>query len=177
MISASNVSLQYGKRVLFKDVNLKFVPGECYGIIGANGSGKSTFLKILAGEITPNKGEVIIEKRKRLSVLAQNQNAFDDLTAVDTVIGGHEKLYKLIKEQDALYALGDQLTDAQGVRLADIMNEFADLDGWEADGNARSMLSGMGIEEKHYDVLMKDLDAKIKVKVYLRVHCSETPIY
>ena len=167
MISASNVSLQYGKRVLFKDVNLKFVAGECYGIIGANGSGKSTFLKILSGEIAPNKGEVIIEKRKRLSVLAQNQNAFDDLTAVDTVIGGHEKLYKLMKEQDALYALGENLTDAQGVRLADIMNEFADLDGWEADGNARSMLTGMGVEDKYHDTLMRDLDAKIKVKVLL----------
>jgi len=167
MISAVNVSLQFGKRPLFKEVNLKFVSGECYGIIGANGSGKSTFLKVLSGEITPNKGEIVIERRKRLSVLAQNQNAFDDLTAIECVIGGHEKLYKLLKEQDALYALGENLTDAQGVRLADIMNEFAELDGWEADGNARTMLSSMGIDDASQDVLMKELDAKIKVKVLL----------
>jgi len=167
MISAINVSLQYGKRILFKDVNLKFVAGECYGIIGANGSGKSTFLKVLSGEITPNKGEVTVERRKRISVLAQNQGAYDTLTAVECVIGGHEKLYTLMKEQEGLYALGENLTDAQGVRLADIMNEFADLDGWEADGNARSMLSGMGIEDKYHDSLMSELDAKIKVKVLL----------
>ena len=167
MISAINVSLQYGKRVLFKDVNIKFVGGECYGIIGANGSGKSTFLKILSGEITPNKGEVAKQKDKRMSVLEQNQNAFDNLTAVECVIGGHEKLYKLMKEQESLYALGDALTDAQGTRLADIMNEYAELDGWEADGNARSMLSGMGIEENHHDTKMGDMDAKIKVKALL----------
>lgn len=167
MISAINVSLQYGKRVLFKDVNIKFVAGECYGIIGANGSGKSTFLKILDGEITPNKGEVAKAKDKRMSVLVQNQNAFDNLTAIECVIGGHEKLYALMKEQESLYALGDALTDTQGVRLADIMNEYAELDGWEADGHARSMLSGMGVEEKYHDINMRDLDAKIKVKVLL----------
>jgi len=167
MIAAINVSLQYGKRVLFKDVNIKFVPGECYGIIGANGSGKSTFLKILSGEITPNKGEVAKSRDKRMSVLVQNQNAFDNLTAVECVIGGHEKLYKLMKEQEDLYALGEALTDAQGVRLADIMNEYAELDGWEADGHARSMLAGMGVEDKIHDTLMGELDAKIKVKVLL----------
>lgn len=167
MIQAQNISLQYGKRILFKDVNLKFVAGECYGIIGANGSGKSTFLKVLSGEISPNKGEVVIEKRKRISVLAQNQNAFDDLTAVECVIGGHERLYSLLKEQDALYALGENLTDAQGIRLADIMNEFAELDGWEADGNARTMLSSMGVANEMHDTLMRDLDPKIKVKVLL----------
>lgn len=165
MIQAINVSLQYGKRILFKDVNLKFVAGECYGIIGANGSGKSTFLKILSGEISPNKGEIAIEKRKRLSVLAQNQNAFDDMTPVDCIIGGHEKLFKLMKEQDALYALGENLTDQQGVRLADIMNEFAELDGWEADSNARTMLNDLGITDQ--DIPMRDLDPKLKVKVLL----------
>jgi len=167
MLSASNVSLQFGKRVLFKDVNIKFVPGECYGIIGANGSGKSTFLKILGGEIAPNKGEIILEKRKRMSVLAQNQNAFDDLTAVECVIGGHEQLYKLMKEQDELYALGDTITDKQGIRLADIMNEYAELDGWEADGNARTMLDGLGIASDIQDIQMRDLDPKMKVKVLL----------
>jgi len=167
MVQAINVSLQYGKRVLFKDVNLKFVAGECYGIIGANGSGKSTFLKILSGEITPNKGEIAIEKRRRMSTLAQNQNAFDNLSVVDTVIGGHEKLFKLLKEQEELYALGENLTDAQGVRLADIMNEFAELDGWEAEANASTMLDGMGIGQEMHHTLMKDLDAKLKVKVLL----------
>jgi ATPase subunit of ABC transporter with duplicated ATPase domains len=167
MIQAINVSLQYGKRVLFKDVNLKFVAGECYGIIGANGSGKSTFLKILGGEISPNKGEIVIEKRKRMSVLNQNQNAFDALTPVDCVIGGHEKLFKLMKEQDELYALGENLTEKQGVRLADIMNEYAELDGWEADSNARTMLTELGVESAYQDTVMRDLDAKIKVKVLL----------
>ena len=166
MISAVNVSLQYGKRILFKDVNLKFVAGECYGIIGANGSGKSTFLKILSGEIAPNKGEIVIEKRKRMSVLAQNQNAFDKMTAVDCVVGGHERLFALLKEQEQLYALGENLTEKQGVRLADIMNEFAELDGWEADTNARKMLAELGVENEQ-DTIMGELDPKIKVKVLL----------
>jgi len=159
MITASNVSLQYGKRVLFKDVNIKFHSGECYGIIGANGAGKSTFLKILSGEISPNKGDVIVPRGKRISVLAQNQNAFDNLTAVDTVIGGHEKLFKLKAEQDELYALGDALTDKQGERLAVIMNDFAELDGWEADPNARTMLSELGLPGELHDTLMSELDA------------------
>ena len=167
MIQAINVSLQYGKRILFKDVNLKFVEGECYGIIGANGSGKSTFLKILSGEITPNKGEVVMEKRQRMSVLAQNQNAFDNLTAVECVIGGHEKLYSLMKEQESLYALGENLTDAQGVRLAEVMNQYAELDGWESDGNARTMLTDLGVGAELQDTLLKDLDPKIKVKVLI----------
>ncbi|MDR0462575.1 MAG: ATP-binding cassette domain-containing protein, partial [Christensenellaceae bacterium] len=167
MIQAYNVSLQYGKRILFKDVNLKFTAGECYGIIGANGSGKSTFLKILAGEITPNKGEIVIEKRKRMSVLAQDQNAFNALTALECVIGGHEKLYKLLKEQETLYALGENLTDKQGERLADIMNEFAELNGWEAESDAASMLDGMGIKPELHRNLMRDLDPKLKVKILL----------
>ena len=167
MITTQNVSLQFGKRVLFKDVNIKFLPGECYGIIGANGAGKSTFLKILSGEISPNKGEVIIPRGKRMSVLSQNQNAFDHLTAADTVISGHERLFKLKTEQDELYALGDALTDKQGERLANIMNEYAEIDGWSADSDARMMLSDLGIEHEYHDVLMGDLDAKIKVKVLL----------
>ena len=167
MISTSNVSLQFGKRVLFKDVSIKFSPGECYGIIGANGAGKSTFLKILSGEISPNKGDVMMPKNKRLSVLAQNQNEFDHLAAVDAVISGHERLYKLKNEQDALYELGDAITEKQGIHLANLMNEFAELDGWEADPNARMMLSDLGIPNDLHDVLMKDLDAKLKVKVLL----------
>lgn len=167
MISAINVSLQYGKRVLFKDVNIKFVPGECYGVIGANGSGKSTFLKVLSGDITPNKGEVSVGKNKRISVLAQDQNAYDHLTATDAVIFGHERLFKIKQEQDKLYELGENITDKQGMKLAELATEFAELDGWEADPNARTMLSELGVENQHHDTLMKDLDAKLKVKVLL----------
>lgn len=158
--------MQYGKRVLFKDVNLKFLPNECYGIIGANGAGKSTFLKILSGEITPNKGEVIVGKKERVSTLAQNQNAFDSLTAVNTVIGGHGRLAKIIEEKEKYYALTD-FTEAQGNALAELEGEFAELDGWNADPDARIMLSGLGVEEKYHDMPMGELDGKIKVKVLL----------
>ena len=167
MITASNIELNFGKRVLFKDVNINFVAGNCYGIIGANGAGKSTFLKILTGEISPNKGEVIIPKGKRISYLNQNQNAFDNLTAVDAVIAGHKRLFKLKQEQDELYALGEDITDAQGMRLADIMNEYSELDGWEADSNARMMLSELGVDGGLHDTVMSELDAKVKVKVLL----------
>jgi ATPase subunit of ABC transporter with duplicated ATPase domains len=166
MISAINVSLQYGKRVLFKDVNLKFNAGECYGIIGANGSGKSTFLKVLSGEITPNKGEIVKERNRRLSVLAQNQNMFDNLTAVNAVMAGHTKLFSIMQEKDKLEQL-DNMTDAQGNRLAELWGEFAELDGYDADSNARTMLNDLGVDETIHDTLMADLDAKIKVKVLL----------
>jgi len=166
MLSAVNVSLQYGKRILFKDVNLKFVSGECYGIIGANGSGKSTFLKVLSGEITPNKGDVIKDKNKRLSVLNQNQNAFDGLAAVNAVMAGHARLFKIMKEKEKLYELAD-MTEAQGNRLAELEGEFAELDGWDAEPNARAMLNDLGVDAELHDRLMKDLDAKVKVKVLL----------
>ncbi len=166
MIQVVNVSLQYGKRVLFKDVNLKFLPGECYGIIGANGAGKSTFLKILAGEITPNKGEVVVGKNQRISTLAQNQNAFDDLTVINTVIGGHQRLAEIIALKEKYYALPD-MTEEQGNELGALEAEFAELDGWDADSNARIMLSGLGVDEELHEQKMKDLDAKIKVKVLL----------
>ena len=166
MISAINVSLQYGKRILFKDVNIKFVPGECYGIIGANGSGKSTFLKVLSGEISPNKGEVVKQKNKRLSVLQQNQNAFDELTAVNTVMAGHERMFKIMQEKEKLYEIAE-MTEAQGNRLAELEGEFAELDGWDAEPNARSMLNDLGVPDNAHDTLMGDFDAKIKVKVLL----------
>ncbi len=166
MLQVVNVSLQFGKRVLFKDVNLKFLPNECYGIIGANGAGKSTFLKILAGEITPNKGEVIVGKNERISTLAQNQNAFDDLTAINTVIGGHQRLAEIMALKEKYYAL-PELTEQQGNELGDLEAEFAELDGWDADSNARIMLAGLGVDEVYHDQLMRDLDAKIKVKVLL----------
>lgn len=166
MIQVVNVSLQYGKRVLFKDVNLKFLPGECYGIIGANGAGKSTFLKILSGEITPNKGEVVVGKNKRISTLAQNQNAFDELTVVNTVIGGHQRLAEIIALKEKYYAL-PEMTEEQGNELGALEAEFAELDGWDAESNARIMLSGLGVSEEFHDQQMKDLDAKIKVKALL----------
>ncbi len=166
MMQVVNVSLQFGKRVLFKDVNLKFLPNECYGIIGANGAGKSTFLKILAGEITPNKGEVIVGKNERISTLAQNQNAFDELTAINTVIGGHQRLAEIIALKEKYYAL-PELTEQQGNELGDLEAEFAELDGWDADSNARIMLAGLGVDEEYHDQPMRDLDAKIKVKVLL----------
>lgn len=166
MISAINVSLQYGKRILFKDVNIKFVSGECYGIIGANGSGKSTFLKVLSGEITPNKGEIVKDRNKRLSVLNQNQNAFDALSAVNAVMAGHERLFKIMLEKEKLYELAE-MTEAQGNKLAELEGEFAELDGWDAEPNARSMLNDLGVPADLHDALMKDLDAKVKVKVLL----------
>ncbi len=166
MIQAINISLQFGKRVLFKDVNLKFLPGECYGIIGANGAGKSTFLKILSGEISPNKGEVVTGRGERISTLAQNQNAFDDLLAVNTVVGGHSRLAEIMDEKEKLYEL-TEFTEEQGNRLAELEGEFAELDGWDADSNARIMLSGLGVGEEYHDLKMKDLDAKIKIKVLL----------
>jgi ATPase subunit of ABC transporter with duplicated ATPase domains len=166
MIQAINVSLQYGKRILFKDVNLKFLPGECYGIIGANGAGKSTFLKILSGEITPNKGEVVVGKKERISTLAQNQNAFDNMTAVNTVIGGHLRLASIIAEKEKFYVL-TEFTEEQGNRLAELEGEFAELDGWDADSNARIMLAGLGVADGLHDKEMHELDAKIKVKVLL----------
>ena len=165
-LSAINVSLQYGKRVLFKDVNLQFNSGECYGIIGANGSGKSTFLKVLSGEITPNKGEVAKPKNKRMSVLTQNQNAYDDLTAVMTIIAGHQRLFKIMQEKEKLYEVAE-MTEAQGNRLGELEGEFAELDGWDAEPNARMMLNDLGIKDADQDKLMKDLDAKVKVKVLL----------
>lgn len=166
MIQVANVALQYGKRVLYKDVNLKFLPNECYGIIGANGAGKSTFLKILSGEITPNKGEVIVGKNERISTLAQDQNAFNELTAVNTVIGGHQRLAEIIAAKEKYYAL-PELTAEQGNALGDLEAEFAELDGWDADSNARIMLAGLGVPEEVFDQPMQDLDAKIKVKVLL----------
>ncbi|MDR0975815.1 MAG: ATP-binding cassette domain-containing protein [Christensenellaceae bacterium] len=166
MISASNITLQYGKRVLFKDVNIKFLAGECYGIIGANGAGKSTFLKILSGEIPPNKGEVIVDRGKRISILRQDQNALDGLSCVEAVISGHEKLYRVMKEKEAMYLLTD-FTEAQGNKLAELEGEFAEMGGWEADADARIMLTSLGIPEDKQDAMVGELDAKLKVKVLL----------
>lgn len=166
MLQAVGVSLQFGGRVLFKDVNLKFSKGNCYGIIGANGSGKSTFLKILTGELEPNKGEVLYDKNERMSVLQQNQNKYDEYTVLDTVLLGHKKLWDISKEKDALYAKPD-FSEEDGIRAGELEAEFAELGGWEADGEAKSLLSSIGIEEKYFYTLMSDMDPKQKVKILL----------
>jgi len=166
MISTSNVSLRYGKRVLFEDVTVKFLPGNCYGLIGANGAGKSTFLKILSGELEPNTGSVELPAGQRLAVLKQNQTAYDDQPVLQTVIQGHQRLFAVMQEKDTLYAKAD-FSDADGERAAVLEGEFADLEGWNADYEAAELLSGLGItEDKHYS-LMSALGASEKVRVLL----------
>lgn len=166
MITVSNITLQYGKRVLFDEVELKFTPGNCYGIIGANGAGKSTFLKILSGEIDPTKGQVSITPGLRMSVLKQNHFAFDEFPVLQTVIMGNEKLYKVMQEKDALYAKAD-FSDADGIRASELESEFAEMNGWNADSNAADMLSKLGIKEELHSRLMSELNGKEKVRVLL----------
>ena len=166
MISTTNVSLRYGKRVLFEDVTVKFLPGNCYGLIGANGAGKSTFLKILSGEMEPNTGSVAMAAGQRLAVLKQNQFAYDDQPVLQTVIQGHQRLFAVMSEKDALYAKAD-FTDADGERAAVLEGEFADLEGWNAEYEAAELLSGLGITEDKHHSLMSDLGASEKVRVLL----------
>ena len=166
MITATNISLAYGKRFLFKEVNLKFTPGNCYGLIGANGAGKSTFLKILSGEIEPDTGTVTVPPKARLAVLKQDHHAYNEVTVLNTVIQGYEKLWTIMQEREALYAKED-LNDAEGMRVAELEGEFAELGGWEAEAEASSLLDGLGIGETHHQKLMKDLDGGEKVRVLL----------
>ena len=166
MIQVSNVMLQFGGRVLFKDVNLKFTKGNCYGIIGANGAGKSTFLKILTGEIEPNKGEVILDPKERMSVLEQNQNKYDDKTVLETVLLGHKRLVEIEKKKEELYSKAD-FSEEDGILAAELEAEYAELGGWEAEAEAKTLLSGIGIDESMYYTLMQDIDPKQKVKVLL----------
>jgi ATPase subunit of ABC transporter with duplicated ATPase domains len=166
MIQAVNISLQFGGRVLFKDVNLKFTKGNCYGIIGANGSGKSTFLKILTGEIEANKGEIIIDQNERMSVLEQNQNKYDNNTVLETVLLGHKRLMEVKQLKDELYTKED-FSEQDGILAGELETEFAELGGWEAESEARKLLSGIGIPEDLFETLMKDLDPKQKVKILL----------
>ncbi len=166
MITVNNVRLQFGSRVLFDEVNLKFTKGNCYGVIGANGAGKSTFLKLLAGDLEPNKGDIVIDKGERLSVLQQNQNAFDHKTVVDTVLAGHKRLVEIMEEKDALYNKAD-FTEADGIRAGELEAEFMDLNGWEAESEAQNLLNGLGVPESVHYTLMGDLDGKTKVKVLL----------
>ena len=166
MISVNNVTLQYGGRVLFKDVYATFTPGNCYGVIGANGAGKSTFLKILSGQIEPNKGEVVIAPGKRLAVLKQDHFEFDDFDVMTTVLYGHKRLYDIIKEKEALYSKPD-FSDEDGIKVSELEGEFAELDGWNAESDAAILLNGLGIPtELHYE-MMSSLTGNQKVKVLL----------
>ncbi|AQG79678.1 ABC-F family ATP-binding cassette domain-containing protein [Spirosoma montaniterrae] len=166
MITVQNVSLRYGKRVLFDDVNIKFTSGNCYGVIGANGAGKSTFLKILSGEIEPQTGTVSISPGERMSALNQNQSAYDEFPVLQTVIMGNQRLYDIMQEKDLLYAKAD-FTDADGERAAELEAEFAEMNGWDAESDAAALLSGLGIKEDQHYAQMADLNGSEKVRVLL----------
>ncbi|MEE0349160.1 MAG: ATP-binding cassette domain-containing protein, partial [Lachnospiraceae bacterium] len=166
MIQASNITLRLGKKALFEDVNIKFTEGNCYGLIGANGAGKSTFLKILTGEIEPSKGEVIITPGQRLSFLKQDHFKYDEYNVLDTVIMGNQRLYDIMKQKDAIYAKED-FTEEDGILASELEGEFATLNGWEAESDAATLLNGLGIETELHYTLMKDLNGGQKVKVLL----------
>ena len=166
MITASDISLSYGTQVLFKNVNIKFTPGNCYGIIGANGAGKSTFLKILSGEIEPDTGEIIITPGQRMAVLRQDHFAFNEYSILDTVIMGYKKLYDVRKEREEIYSKAE-FTEEDGIRAAELEGEFAELGGWEAEADAGVLLDGLGIPVPMHDKLMKDVEDNVKVRVLL----------
>ena len=166
MISTSNITLRVGKKALFEDVNVKFTEGNCYGLIGANGAGKSTFLKILSGKLEPTKGEVIITPGQRLSFLQQDHFKYDEYLVLDTVIMGNKRLYEIMKEKDALY-MKEDFTEEDGIKASELEGEFATMDGWNAESDAATLLNGLGIDtELHYKYL-KDLTGPEKVKVLL----------
>lgn len=166
MITVSNLSLRYGKRVLFEDVNIKFTDGNCYGIIGANGAGKSTFLKIVSGEIEPTTGKIDITKGYRMSVLKQNHHQYDEETVLNTVIRGNTVLYSIMQEKDALYAKED-FTEEDGIRAGDLEAQFGEMDGWNAESDAATLLSNLGVKEDKHNLLVKELDGNEKVRVLL----------
>ena len=166
MISANNVTYRVGKKALFEDVNIKFTEGNCYGLIGANGAGKSTFLKILSGKLETTKGDIIITPGQRLSVLEQDHFKYDEYSVIDTVIMGNARLYEIMKEKDAIYAKED-FSDEDGIRASELEGEFAEIDGWEAESNAAQLLNGLGIDTDLHYSLMKDLNGSEKVKVLL----------
>ena len=166
MISANNVSLQFGKRILFDEVNVKFTEGNCYGIIGANGAGKSTFLKILAGDISPNRGAVSVDPGERMAVLRQNHFEFDEETVINTVLRGHEELWSIMQEKDAIYMKPD-FSEADGIKASELEEKFAEMDGWNAEPEAAALLSGLGIVEADHYRQLQELDGTQKVRVLL----------
>ncbi|MDE7251701.1 MAG: ATP-binding cassette domain-containing protein [Acetatifactor sp.] len=166
MISANNVTYRVGKKALFEEVNIKFTEGNCYGLIGANGAGKSTFLKILSGNLETTKGDIAITPGQRLSVLEQDHFKYDDCVVMDTVIMGNERLFQIMKEKEAIYAKED-FSDEDGIRASELEAEFAEMDGWEAESNAAMLLNGLGIDTEYHYAVMKDLESPIKVKVLL----------
>ena len=166
MIQANNVSLKFGKRILFEDVNIKFTEGNCYGLIGANGSGKSTFLKLLSGEIETTTGEIVISKNERLSILRQDHYQYDNNRVIDVVIMGNDKLYKIMEEKNKMYEQ-TEFSEEDGMKLANLEAEFMDLDGWNAESDACTLLNNLGIDEKYHYVLMSELAVKDRVKVLL----------
>ena len=166
MISANGITLRLGKKALFEDVNIKFVEGNCYGLIGANGAGKSTFLKILSGQLDSTSGEVVMTPGQRLSFLEQDHFKYDEYTVLDTVIMGNKRLYEIMKEKDAIYAKED-FSDEDGIKAAELEGEFATMNGWEAEADAANLLNGLGVEVEHHYSLMKDLTSALKVKVLL----------
>lgn len=166
MITVSNLAIQFGKRTLFQEVNLKFTAGNCYGIIGANGAGKSTFLRLLSGDLDPTKGSIHFGSNERLSVLKQDHHEFDEFTVLDTVLMGHTKLWDIKNEKDAIY-MKEDFSDEDGIRASELEEAFAELDGWNAESNAASLLSGLGIKEDLHYSLMKDISGKEKVRILL----------
>jgi ATPase subunit of ABC transporter with duplicated ATPase domains len=174
MITVSSLGVQFGKRKLFSDVNMKFTPGNCYGIIGANGAGKSTFLKLLYGEVENTKGTVTFGQGERLSVLKQNHNEFDDCLVLDTVLMGHTELWDIMNEKDLIYAKPD-FSDKDGIRVSELEGKFADMDGWNAESNAATLLSGLGVKEEHHAKFMRELTGKDKVKVLLAQALFDKP--
>lgn len=166
MLNVSNLKIQFGKKILFEDVNLSFTKGNCYGVIGANGAGKSTFLKVIEGKIEPEKGTVSIDSGKRVSILSQDQSEFDNMRVIDTVLSGHKRLLEIIRLKEEIYSK-ENFTEVDGILAGELEAEFSDLSGWEADANARSLLNSIGINEELHDKMMNEIDSIIKVKVLL----------
>lgn len=166
MISVKNVTLAFGKRVLFEDVNINFTKGNCYGVIGANGAGKSTFLKILSGEIEPNKGSIEISRGERMAVLKQNQFQFDEVTVLNTVLMGHDKMWKVMQERERIYSLAD-FSEEDGIRAGELEHEFGEMGGYTAESDAGALLSDLGVTEAYHFSLMKDIPSNLKVRVLL----------
>ena len=166
MISANNVTLRVGKKALFEDVNIKFTEGNCYGLIGANGAGKSTFLKILSGNLEPTSGDIVITPGQRLSFLQQDHFKYDQFPVLDTVIMGNQRLYDIMKEKDAIY-MKEDFTDEDGIKAAELEGEFASMNGWEAESDAENLLNGLGVDTEFHYKQMSELTGALKVKVLL----------